>query len=164
MAGGLNVAEWCDYWLNEQRYWEGDGLNVGDALEDLQSAAKLIRKLLPPAPASEHKSSAIGQPAVQIGDGRATDWRHKSATEDRFDSDKLSTAAVGDESVMGARRFLDQGASEVIVNDPYNHRGRGGAWAPGVGPCVCDVCKQERQATESAARAFAEQAAQENRT
>jgi DNA-directed RNA polymerase subunit RPC12/RpoP len=55
-------------------------------------------------------------------------------------------------------------ASEVIVNDPYNHRGRGGVWEPVLGPCVCEVCKQERQAAESAARDFAEQAAQEKQT
>ncbi len=32
------------------------------------------------------------------------------------------------------------------IPDPYGHRGRGGAWQPGVGPCVCEVCKVERLA------------------
>ena len=45
-AGGLNYAEWSDYWLNPKEFWKGDGLNPGDCLPDLKEVATTIAAVL----------------------------------------------------------------------------------------------------------------------
>lgn len=38
----------------------------------------------------------------------------------------------------------ERAAEDRAHVDLYGHRGKGGVWQPGLGPCICKVCEQER--------------------
>lgn len=47
MPGGINLAEWLDYWQSDKQPWNDDHLNISETcLIEIRAAATVIRGLL----------------------------------------------------------------------------------------------------------------------
>lgn len=52
--------------------------------------------------------------------------------------------------IGNANRLEGTSKRYVDDSDPYGHRGKGGVWNGDMGPCVCPVCKEEREVKRAA--------------
>lgn len=75
---------------------------------------------------------------------------HSTAYDLRRNEEHRPQANIYDMCALDIEKLLVAPESPTPA-DPYGHKGMGGFWQSGFGPCLCEVCKAERSAPASPA-------------